>query len=162
MSHDHTPRARFLEAMGAAWDALAELLTTAHQRPPVRWATARENPLGGARIFLDAGRRGEFDTFKRGRQVVAKWEDVEAYIERTKVKRSRRPASAKTSTTIEPDPNGTAEQREAYMRAELADARAIPMTPELEILVEQMNAYKRAHGIRVPRRMLPRTSSKRR
>jgi hypothetical protein len=50
--------------------------------PAPKYADARNNPLGSARAFLDAGRRGDFPTFKRARSVVALWSDVEAYIER--------------------------------------------------------------------------------
>lgn len=46
-----------------------------------RYASAVENPLGSSRAFLDAHRAGRFPTFKRGREVLAKWADVEAYIE---------------------------------------------------------------------------------
>jgi hypothetical protein len=53
----------------------------AHHQTP-RYADAKNNPLGKARAFLDAGRRGEFPTFKRSREVVARWSDVEKYIER--------------------------------------------------------------------------------
>jgi hypothetical protein len=55
-------------------------LRTAAATP--RHADAKHNPLGSARAFLDAGRRGDFPTFKRGREVVALWADVESYIER--------------------------------------------------------------------------------
>lgn len=60
---------------------------------PPRYATAKSNPLGSARAFLDAHRRGEFATFKRGREVVALWTDVETWIESRKAAtRERRPA----------------------------------------------------------------------
>lgn len=56
-----------------------------------RWASAKDNPLGTARAFLDAGRRGDFPTFKRGRGVVARWSDVTAYIEARPCERKARP-----------------------------------------------------------------------
>lgn len=57
-----------------------------------RYATAKSNPLGSARAFLDAGRRRDFPTFKRGREVVAHWTDVETWIESRKlVPRERKP-----------------------------------------------------------------------
>lgn len=42
-------------------------------------ATSKRNPLGSSRAFLDAARTGKFPSFKRGREVVARWQDVEAY-----------------------------------------------------------------------------------
>lgn len=61
---------------------LNELLSEQGQRQTTRYADAKNNPLGKARAFLDAGRRGEFPTFKRSREIVARWSDVEHYIER--------------------------------------------------------------------------------
>lgn len=52
--------------------------------PPARYATAKDNPFGAARPFLDAARRGDFESFKRGRNVAARWEDVEKYVESRK------------------------------------------------------------------------------
>ena len=46
-----------------------------------RYADANNNPLGSARAFLDAARRRDFPSFKRARNVVALWADVERYIE---------------------------------------------------------------------------------
>ncbi|HVY46289.1 MAG TPA: hypothetical protein VHB21_10445 [Minicystis sp.] len=57
--------------------------------PSPKYADAKSNPLGSARAFLDAGRRGDFPTFKRARNVVALWSDVEAYIERRRRERPR-------------------------------------------------------------------------
>jgi hypothetical protein len=48
-----------------------------------RYATAKENPLGSKRQFLDAARAGSFESFKSGREVVARWRDVERFIEST-------------------------------------------------------------------------------
>lgn len=62
---------------------------------PMRWATARDNPLGSAFTFLAAGRWGEFEVFKVGRQVRARWDDVEAFIGRRKLERDPAPASPK-------------------------------------------------------------------
>jgi hypothetical protein len=61
---------------------LDDLLSGQAQHQTPRYADAKNNPLGRARAFLDAGRRGEFPTFKRSREVVARWSDVEQYIER--------------------------------------------------------------------------------
>ena len=59
------------------------------------YADAKNNPLGSARAFLDAGRRGDFPTFKRGRQVVALWADVERYIQsKQRARRERTPADS--------------------------------------------------------------------
>ncbi|WP_441291916.1 hypothetical protein ACSRUE_17035 [Sorangium sp. KYC3313] len=61
-------------------------------QPTPRYATAKSNPLGSARTFLEAGRRGHFATFKRGREVVALWTDVETWIESRKLApRERKP-----------------------------------------------------------------------
>lgn len=56
-----------------------------------RLATAKNTPLGKERAFLDAGRRGDFPRFKRGREVAARWSDVVAYIESRPCKPARRP-----------------------------------------------------------------------
>lgn len=45
-----------------------------------QYATARRNPLGSPRVFLDAARRGAFRSHKVGREVRAVWQDVDAYI----------------------------------------------------------------------------------
>lgn len=44
------------------------------------YATAKNNPLGSERAFLNAHRDGKFPTFSRGRFVSAKWEDVERWM----------------------------------------------------------------------------------
>jgi hypothetical protein len=44
------------------------------------YATAKNNPLGSERQFLDAARRGDFPSHKVGREVRALWADVDAYI----------------------------------------------------------------------------------
>jgi hypothetical protein len=77
--------------------------------PAARWASAKDNPLDSARAFLDAGRRGEFPTFKRGREVVARWGDVQAYIEGRQCQRKPRPRPA---APLDPD-----ERRRAQLRA---------------------------------------------
>lgn len=46
-----------------------------------RYADAKDNPFGSERAFLDAARRGDFETFIRARRVTARWEDVERYLE---------------------------------------------------------------------------------
>lgn len=63
------------------------------------WATARNNPLGSPRAFLDAARAGHFPSSKRGREVVARWEDVEAYDRARMRPRSSGPKSGVTHTT---------------------------------------------------------------
>lgn len=70
---------------GAFLDAVADrvadrLASRIAPDPATRWASAKDNPIGSARAFLDAGRRGDFETCKRGREVVARWADCEAYI----------------------------------------------------------------------------------
>jgi len=49
------------------------------------YATAKNNPIGSARAFLDAARARKFQSFKRGREVCAIWVDVEAWIESRKL-----------------------------------------------------------------------------
>jgi predicted GIY-YIG superfamily endonuclease len=52
------------------------------QRETPRYATAKSNPLGSARSFLNAHRAGKFRTFMRGREVAAIWKDVERWMSR--------------------------------------------------------------------------------
>lgn len=94
--------------------------------PSTRWARARDNPLGSARAFLDAGRRGDFETFKRGREVVARWGDVEGYISARKCERmplpgrvAGIPANANAKSTASTDPH-------ARRRAQLVAVGALP------------------------------------
>ncbi|XXY23397.1 hypothetical protein WME88_27675 [Sorangium sp. So ce216] len=71
--------ARALAAMTA--ELAADLLEQRLKAPSApRYATAKSNPLGSGRTFLDAARAGRFPSFKRGREVVALWSDVDAYI----------------------------------------------------------------------------------
>jgi hypothetical protein len=73
-------------------DRLAERLAARAGTSTPRYADAKANPLGSARAFLDAGRAGRFPTFKRGREVVALWADVERSIEsRKRPPRERKP-----------------------------------------------------------------------
>jgi hypothetical protein len=62
-------------------DRLVEKLAKRERGATPRFADARNNPLASSRAFLDAARRGDFPSFKRGREVVARWADVERYIE---------------------------------------------------------------------------------
>jgi hypothetical protein len=78
-------------------DALAERLASKVAErlgtPTPRYADATNNPLGSGRAFLDAARRGAFPTFKRRRAAVARWADVEGWIEsRTREPRERHPS----------------------------------------------------------------------
>ncbi len=82
-----------------------------------RFASAKDNPLGSARAFLDAGRRGDFPTFKRGREVVARWADVVARIESRQCKRKPPPAAPKPAEPLTP---------EARRRAQLRAVGALP------------------------------------
>lgn len=91
-------------SVGVLLDALAEelagrLLSRLSVAACPEHASAQHNPLGSARAFLDAGRRGDFPTFKRGRQVVARWNDVLAFIEAREIQRqvprlTRKPTAA--------------------------------------------------------------------
>lgn len=58
---------------------VAEKLAALQAPPAAQMATARHNPLGSSRAFLDAARAGRFESWRRGREVVARWSDVEAY-----------------------------------------------------------------------------------
>lgn len=60
-------------------DRIVERLRAEVVRAP-RYATARENPLGSRRAFLDAHRAGAFPTFRRGREIAADWSAVEAWM----------------------------------------------------------------------------------
>ena len=62
-------------------------------------ATARNNPLGSSRAFLDAARAGRFPSFRRGKEVVARWEDVADY-DRARM----RPRPARTAPMEPVDP----------------------------------------------------------
>lgn len=44
-----------------------------------RYATTSSNPLGSRSAFLSAHRAGAFKTWRHGRELAAKWSDVEAY-----------------------------------------------------------------------------------
>jgi len=65
-------------------ERLAEKMAARMVASTPRYATARENPMGSSRAFLDAARRGDFPTFRRGRCVAALWADVEGYVESRK------------------------------------------------------------------------------
>ena len=83
------PLEAFLEALA---DRLADKLAARAAPPAPRYAIARENPIGSARAFLDAARRGDFPTFKRGRTVAALWADVERYVEGRRRRTNTTPA----------------------------------------------------------------------
>lgn len=57
---------------------VAEKLAIAASHPA--YATAKKNPLGSPRSFLDAARLGRFPCHKVGRETRALWTDVDAYI----------------------------------------------------------------------------------
>ena len=77
---------------------VVELLQAAGSVANPKHADANNNPLGSSRAFLDAHRRRDFKTFKRGREIVAIWTDVERFIE-------SRPAAPRPVTTTEPTPS---------------------------------------------------------
>ena len=62
-----------------AASVVAQLRTMPGFGVPV-YATAKNNPLGSKRSFLNAHRRKDFATFLRGREVTARWTDVEAWM----------------------------------------------------------------------------------
>lgn len=96
---------------------------------PGRFASAQNNPLGTPRAFLNAGRRGHFPTFKRGREVVAKWDEVERDIESRPVQRQPRPKAHGAVL----DPNGTDERRDADRLAVLVEMETSPFAGSLQI-----------------------------
>jgi hypothetical protein len=62
-----------------------------------RYYTAVNNPLGSVRAFRDAASRGDFPSFKLGREIAAKRSDVHAWIEgRTKRPSVKKAAAATT------------------------------------------------------------------
>lgn len=98
-------------------DALADVLAdkvaerlAARVAAPVApaLATAKHNPLGSSRAFLDAARAGRFASRRRGREVVADWSDVVAFD----VARQR-PRTPPASATRGPDADREAALRRA-------------------------------------------------
>jgi len=87
-----TPRERFLAAAAEMFDALMGAIGAARE-PVIRWATKHDNPFGSSSMFLKAGARGDFETFRRGRMTVARWADVEASILARKKAPKRRPVA---------------------------------------------------------------------
>jgi hypothetical protein len=77
-------------------DLVAEKVAQRAGNASPKYATAKQNPLGNERSFLDAARRGDFPSFKRSREVAALWSDVEQWIEQRKrpVRQKKRPATA--------------------------------------------------------------------
>jgi hypothetical protein len=102
------------ELFDAILDELAVRLAArlaSRQGPPTpRFADAENNPLGSARAFQDAARRGDFPSFIRNRRVTALWSDVEQAMMQKRPR--RRPAP--TAPEIDDD------------RAELA-AAGVPL-----------------------------------
>jgi hypothetical protein len=84
---------------------LAPLIAAELQRGPTtpRHATAKCNPCGSVRGFKAACASGAFETFKLGRAVAAKWEDVERYVESRKATPSPKQASPKAPPASELD-----------------------------------------------------------
>lgn len=78
-----------LEAFGSAIAALAAHMAAAiveersREAQAPEYATAKHNPLGTARSFLNAVRANKFRSFKRGRETAALWADVAKYVEST-------------------------------------------------------------------------------
>ena len=61
-------------------DRLLERLSAAGVALPKRYATAKDNPTGCPRAFLEAHRAGAFPTFKQGREIAADWNVVETWM----------------------------------------------------------------------------------
>jgi hypothetical protein len=101
-------------------DALADRMTARLAKPQTpEYATAQNNPLGSARAFLDAGRRGDFAWFKKGRERVAKWSDVTAYMESRAVVSHRRVAPTAAAKQAAPSA-----QLRAFLDAQRGKQRA--------------------------------------
>lgn len=118
-------------SLGVLLDALAErivarLLASSPSPNHPEHADARANPLGTARAFLDAGRRGDFPTFKRGREIVARWVDVLAYIERRAVARKERMACSEQPTPTQPSRHPPAETPAERRKRLLRAAKLLP------------------------------------
>ena len=90
-------------------DRVVRQLEAKHARSD--FADAKNNPLGSARAFLDAARRRDFPSFKRGRNVVALWADVEAYVLSRK-----RPAREPTPASTEDDDTRLLEGAGVHLR----------------------------------------------
>lgn len=107
-----------LDAVDAVADRVADrIVARIAPASTDRFASAKDNPLASERAFLDAGRRGDFPTFKRGREVVARWADVLAYIEGRQCKRKPRTATPKPAEPL---------TSEARRRAQLRAVGALP------------------------------------
>lgn len=107
MSRDDAPDVAPLTGHAhAALDAFVDVLAerVALKLAPLvgagkpHYADATSNPLDSDRAFLDAARRGDFATFKRGKRITALWSDVERYIEGCK-----RPARAPKDAAADPE-----------------------------------------------------------
>jgi hypothetical protein len=87
----------FLDAMAAR---VADLVVSrlapalAPTLSVTRYATAKNNPLGSSRAFLNAHRDGRSPTFKRGREIAAEWSAVEAWMRSNKAESIDRAAMA--------------------------------------------------------------------
>lgn len=64
-----------------------------------QYATAKNNPLGSPRSFLNAARANKFKSFKKGRETAAKWDEVAAYVESTG--RTRRKQTSQADADID-------------------------------------------------------------
>jgi hypothetical protein len=67
----------------AAEQAAEIIVARLRQEPGVGappYATAKNNPLGSRKAFRGAVRRGAFETFRRGRELAARWKDVEDWM----------------------------------------------------------------------------------
>lgn len=87
--------------------------TSAAEDATPRYATAKNNPLGSPRAFLNAHRDGKFPTYKRGKEISADWSVVEAWM------RSRKAQPAERATMAdELDAACAAPKRRTHRRSE--------------------------------------------
>lgn len=106
-------------------DRVAEKLAARGAAPaaPVtpELATAKHNPLGSARAFLDAARLGKFPSGMRGRERVAKWADVAAYdLARLRPRPPKKPLTPPAPTPSPPTVRTDADRVASLARSSFA------------------------------------------
>lgn len=133
---DRAPSPPTLEALLANLAALlaphlARELAACSVPPHPEHASAKHNPLGSARAFLDAGRRGDFETFKRGKEVVARWVDVVTSIERKRhtPQLPARPVRLAATHPANVQPPAAPEDDKAKALRQLAAVGLLPGSP---------------------------------